>query len=210
MTYFARLFRVLALVLCASMAMPALAQAPAPNPELAEAVTALRAISTLRADFTQTDANGARVSGVLTIKRPGRIRFQYAPGTPMVIVSDGRALTVIDTQYNKIQRWPIADSPLGALLDPARDVTRFGRVVPTGSSNLIGIEVRDRKHAEYGTLTLVFQRRSGAPGGLELSAWTSMDAQNRRTFIRLTGHQYGVGVDDALFRYRDPNAGPHH
>ena len=207
MTYFARLFRVLAL--CAGIALFTPASAQAPNPELAQAVSALRAISTLRADFTQTDANGARVSGVLTIKRPGRIRFQYAPGYPMVIISDGRALTVIDTQYNQIQRWPIADSPLGALLDPARDVTRFGRVVPTGSAGLLGIEVRDRKHPEYGTLTLIFQRRAGAPGGLELSAWTSMDAQNRRTFIRLAGHQYGLGVDDALFRYHDPHAGPH-
>ena len=210
MTFFARPICAVALAFCAPMAVSASAFAQAPATELAGAVTALRAISTLRADFTQTDADGKRVSGVLTIKRPGRIRFQYAPGTPMVIISDGRALTVIDTQYHQIQRWPISDSPLGALLDPARDVTRFGRMVPTGAAGLIGIEVRDPGHREYGTLTLIFQRKASAPGGLELSAWVSMDAQNRRTFIHLGGHQYGVAVDDGLFHYRDPHAGPRH
>ncbi|MFN5822052.1 MAG: outer membrane lipoprotein carrier protein LolA [Novosphingobium sp.] len=45
----------------------------------------------MRADFVQADANGQRVKGVLTLKRPGRIRFQYEKGVPMLIVSDGSA-----------------------------------------------------------------------------------------------------------------------
>jgi outer membrane lipoprotein-sorting protein len=56
-------------------------------------VAALRAISTMRADFVQTDRNGQRLTGTLTLQRPGKIRFQYQPGVPLLIVSDGAALT---------------------------------------------------------------------------------------------------------------------
>ena len=50
--------------------------------DLASAVTALRAITTMRADFIQADTQGQRVGGVLTLKRPGKIRFQYEKGVP--------------------------------------------------------------------------------------------------------------------------------
>ena len=192
----------------------ALAEAPARPAEsqLTQAVAALRAISTLRADFIQTDANGAHVTGVLSMKRPGHIRFQYQPSYPMVVIADGRALVVIDTEAKHMQRWPIADSPLGALLDPARDVTRFGQLLPgsAASPNLVSIMVRDPAHREYGAITLIFERRATAPGGLELTAWVSLDAQNHRTFIHLANQRYGVAVPDELFRYSNPQAGPHH
>ena len=172
--------------------------------QVAEAVAALRAISTMRADFTQTDRNGQRVSGVLTLKRPGRIRFQYAPGVPLLIVSDGKALTLIDYEVRQVQRWPIGNSPLGALLDPSRDVARFGRLQPTGDSNVVSIEVRDRRHPEYGVITLIMMRKPSAPGGLELTSWVALDSQNKRTTIRLANQQYGVAVADNAFSWKDP------
>lgn len=195
-----------ALVVSAPLAVaPLAAQAQAAAPaQLNEAVAALRAISTLRADFTQTDRSGQRVSGVLTLKAPGRIRFQYEKGVPMLIVSDGKSLTMIDYEVRQVQRWPIRNSPLGALLDPTRDVARFGTLQPTGDPNVVSIEVRDRSHPEYGVIDLVFVRRAGAPGGLELVSWVALDSQNRRTTIRLSGHQYGVPVADNAFRWVDP------
>jgi len=196
---------------------PALAEKPAAKveaptavaPELAEAVTALRAITTMRADFTQTDRVGQRVSGVLTLKRPGRIRFQYAKGVPMLIVGDGRALTFVDTEIKQMQRWPIGNSPLGALLDPNRDVTRFGRLQPTADRSIVSIEVRDRSHPEYGAINLIFLRKPGAPGGMELTAWVALDSQNQRTTIRLANQQYGMPLDDAQFRVLDTSVRPH-
>lgn len=188
--------------------MPSLAQAQAARPagqgDLDRAVAALRGISTLRADFTQTDRNGQRVSGVLTLKSPGKIRFQYQQGVPLLIVSDGNALTMVDYEVRQVQRWPISNSPLGALLDPKRDVSRYGRLQPTGDPNVISIEVRDSKHPEYGVITLVFVRDAGSPGGLRLTSWVALDSQNRRTTIRLTNHQYGVAVAENAFRYNDP------
>jgi len=182
-------------------ASPAAAQA---ENDLDRAVGALRAITTMEADFQQTDRNGQRAAGKLTIKRPGRIRFQYQPGVPMLIVGDGKALTLVDYEVKQVQRWPIGNSPLGALLDPTRDVKRFGTLQPAVDPNIVSIEVRDSKHPEYGVITLIFQRKAGAPSGLELVSWVALDSQNRRTTIRLANQRYGMDVPDSLFRYVDP------
>jgi outer membrane lipoprotein-sorting protein len=199
----------LAPMLQAHARAPVSATVANPPAELTQAIAALRDIATLQADFTQTSANGQRLTGVLTLKRPGRIRFQYAPGVPMLIIADGHALTMIDSQVNQLQRWPITNSPLGALLDPGRDVSRFGTLQPMLDPNVIGVDVRDPKHPEYGALTLVFARKASAPGGLELTGWVATDSQNSRTVIRLAHHRYGIPAPDELFRYLDTRGRPH-
>jgi outer membrane lipoprotein-sorting protein len=178
--------------------------APAIPAELDQAINALRGISTLRADFTQTDRNGQRISGVLTLKRPGRIRFQYAPQARMLIVSDGKALNFVDYEVRQVQRWPIGNTPLGALLDPGKDVARFGKLQPSADPGIVSLEVRDPRHREYGVITLIFVRKGSAPGGLELATWVMLDSQNKRTTIRLANHQYGVAVADNAFDWTDP------
>ncbi len=193
----------LSLAIQPASAQPAQTVRPASS-ALDDAVAALRGISTLRADFVQSDRSGQRVSGVLTMKRPGRIKFQYEDAVNMLIVGDGKALTLVDYDVRQVQRWPIKNSPLGALLDPSRDVKRYGTLRPTGNPNVISVEVRDAEHPEYGIITLIFVRRPSAPGGLELSSWVALDSQNQRTTIRLSNHQYGVSVSDSTFRWRDP------
>lgn len=181
---------------------PAVAQSS--SARLDQAVTALRSISTLRADFVQTDRGGQQVSGTLTLKRPGRIRFEYEKSVNMLIVGNGKSLTLIDYDVQQVQRWPIKNSPLGALLDPSRDVARYGTLRPTGNPDVISVEVRDREHPEYGIITLIFVRNARAPGGFELVSWVALDSQNKRTTIRLENHRYGLAIPDSTFRYRDP------
>jgi outer membrane lipoprotein-sorting protein len=199
---------IAALVVSAPLAVApaAQAQAQAAGTQLAQAVAALRGISTMRADFVQSDRNGRSVSGVITLQRPGKIRFQYERGVPLLIVSDGAALTLIDYEVRQVQRWPIRNSPLGVLLDPNRDVARYGKLQPTGDPNVIVVEVRDRAHPEFGVITLVFVRKASAPGGLELTSWVALDSQNKRTTVRLSRQQYGIAVPANTFRYNDPRA----
>lgn len=182
-------------------AVPAAAQQ---SGELDKVVAALRGITTMKADFTQTDRRGQTVAGVMTLKRPGKIRFEYEKGVPMLLVSNGKSMTLIDYEVNQVQRWPISNSPLGALLDPSRDVKRYGKLVPTGNADVIGVEVRDPKKPEFGVITLVFVRNGSAPGGLELVNWVAVDSQNHRTTVRLRNHRYGMSVADSAFTYRDP------
>ena len=191
-----------------ALAPPLAAQAV--SSQLDQAVAALRGISTMTADFIQTDRNGQRLSGEMTMKRPGKIRFQYQKGVPLLIVSDGKALTMVDYEVRQVQRWPIGNSPLGALLDPKRDVARYGKLVPTGNPDVTSIEVRDPKHPEYGRITMIFVRDPSAPGGLELTSWVALDSQNKRTTIRLANQRYGVAVADNAFAWTDPRrSAPH-
>lgn len=180
---------------------PAVAQSA---DKLDQVVSALRGITTMKADFVQTDRNGQSLSGKLTLKRPGRIRFEYQPSAKMLVVSNGSRLTLIDYEVNQVQSWPISNSPLGALLDPNRDVKRYGRLVPTANPNVLSVEVKDAKKPEYGTITLIFVRDASAPGGLELTSWVALDAQNKRTTVRLSNQRYGVDVPNSAFSYRDP------
>lgn len=186
------------------LTVPAFAAEQSEADQLKQATEALRGISTMRADFVQTDRSGQAVAGTLTLKRPGKIRFQYEKSVNMLIVSDGKALTLIDYDVNQVQRWPISNSPLGALLDPRRDVARYGTVKPTGNPNVVSVEVRDRDHPEYGIITLIFTRKASAPGGLELAYWVALDSQNKRTTIQLKNQRYGVSVTDRDFRWNDP------
>lgn len=186
----------------AIIAQPATAQsAPA---DLDRAVTALRGISTLRADFSQTDRLGQVASGVMTLKQGGKIRFEYEKSVPLLIVSNGSSLYLVDYEVKQVQRWPIRNSPLGALLDPSRDISRYGKLVPTGNPDVVSIEVRDPKRPEFGMITMIFVRDAGAPGGLELNTWVALDAQNQRTTVRLRNHRYGVAVADSAFTFKDP------
>lgn len=206
---FARPFAAALLAGAAAFAAPAALFLPAAPVEAAagdldRAVAALRGIGTMRADFTQTDRAGNTISGVLTLKRPGRIRFQYEKSVPMLVVSNGKSLYLVDYEVDQVQRWPISNSPLGALLDPNRDVKRYGRLIPTGNPDVISVEVRDTKRPEFGVITLIFTRDAAAPGGLELTNWVALDSQNQRTTVRLRNHRYGLSVPDSTFRFNDP------
>ena len=197
-----RLAAALLLPLAGAATAPvALAQ---PADELARVRQHLSDVETMTAQFSQTDRAGQVLSGTLTLKKPGRIRFQYQPGVPFLIVGDGRALTFIDYSVKQVQRWPIGNSPLGVLLNPKRDLGSAARVVPSADPRVLSVEAADPKHPEYGRITLVFARNAAAPAGLMLQGWVALDSQGNRTTIRLFGQRFNVPVGDNMFRYNDP------
>ncbi|MBL8656603.1 MAG: outer-membrane lipoprotein carrier protein LolA [Altererythrobacter sp.] len=199
----------LALGIGLGAAIPA-AMAIAPVPvsaaegDLDAAVAALRGIGSMTADFTQTDRNGTTIPGKLYLKRPGKIRFEYAPSARMLVVSTGKSLYLIDYEVNQVQRWPIGNSPLGALLDPSRDVKAYGTLIATQSPDVVSVEVRDRKRPEFGMINLIFLRDATAPGGLRLTNWVALDSQNNRTTVRLSNQSYGAAIPDSKFTFTDP------
>lgn len=184
---------------------PVVAQAASP---LAQVQSHLKAVSTMTANFTQTDRRGQTLSGALTLKRPGKVRFQYQKGVPMLIVADGKRLNMIDYETKRLDSWPIGNSPLGILLDPNPNLSRVAKVVRNDAQTLL-VQARDPKKPEFGTITLGFAKIAGAPAGLRLQGWTVIDAQNNRTTVKLSNQRFNVGVADTAFRYRDPRrAGP--
>ena len=184
-------------------AIPA-ASAQTSSADLDKVVGALRAISTMKADFTQTDRAGNTVRGTMTLKRPGKIRFDYGKSADLLVVSNGKSLYMVDYEVNQVERWPIKNSPLGALLDPNRDVKQYGKLSDTGNPNVLSVMVRDPKRPEYGVMNLIFVKDGGAPGGWKLTHWVALDAQNHRTTVRLSNHRYGMAVAESTFSFKDP------
>jgi len=103
-----------------------------------------------------------------------------------------------------VQRWPIRNSPLGALLDPNKDVAKFARPIATGNPAVLSMEIKDPRHPEYGTITMIMTKNAAAPGGFALDSWISFDAQAQRTTVRLSNHHYGIAVPANMFRWNDP------
>ena len=189
----------------AAVATPILAQQRGvPTGDLARVQQHLNAATTMTAAFTQTDRNNKVLTGTLTLKKPGRIRFQYQKGVPLLIVGDGKAMTFVDYSVKQVQRWPIGKSPLAALIDPTRDITKYAKVVPTGNANVVSVEGYDPKQPEFGRITMVFARDAAAPAGLILQGWVALDSQGNRTTIRLANQRYNAPVSDGAVRWNDP------
>lgn len=203
-----------AAALAAAIAIPAVI-APAPvlaapvSGDLALVQKSLQATNSMTADFTQTDRAGKVLTGTLTLKKPGKIRFQYQKDVPLLIVGDGKNVYFIDYSVDQVQRWPVGGSPLSVLIDPTKNVGRFAHIVQSGDPRIVSVEVNDPDHPEYGRITLVFARSDSAPGGLLLQGWVALDAQNNRTTIRLDNQKFNVRVSDNMFRFNDPRRKTH-
>nr|WP_066798200.1 outer membrane lipoprotein carrier protein LolA [Sphingomonas soli] len=195
---------VFARPLAFSLAIAAPALVSAAQPEMAQVQKHLEGVSSMVANFAQTDRNGRTLTGTMTLKRPGKIRFQYQKGVPQLIVADGKSLYFIDYQVRQVDRWPIGNSPLAVLLNPKRDITKFAKLLPTGDPRVVSIEVHDPKHPEYGRITMIFQKNASAPSGLMLQGWVALDSQNNRTTIRLSNQRFNAAVADGEFRWNDP------
>lgn len=176
------------------------AQASAP---LAQVTSHLKAVSTMTAAFSQTDRRGQTMNGMLTLKRPGHVRFQYQPSAKLLIVGDGRRLNMIDYQVNKVESWPIGNSPLSVLLNPNQNLSRVASVTRNDGQVLL-VRARDPRRPEFGTTTIAFAKVSSAPAGLLLQGWTVIDAQNNRTTVKLSNQRFNVAVADNAFRWTDP------
>lgn len=172
--------------------------------QLSKVAAHLQAVTTMTANFTQTDRKGQTVGGTLLLKRPGHIRFDYGKNTEMLIVADGKSLNVIDYQVRQVQRWPIGNSPLSALLNPGQDVRKYGKLNPTSNDDVISVEVRDPKRPEYGTLTMIFVKQPGAPAGYTLNGWVSLDSKKNRTSVRLSNVKFNAPIANSRFNWKDP------
>ncbi|MBW0143954.1 LolA family protein [Sphingomicrobium clamense] len=186
----------------AMVATPAPVEAAKPTIDLVE--KHLASVRSMTADFTQTDRKGRSISGKLLMKRPGKVRFDYGRNADMLMVSEGNQLHFIDYEVGQKSSWDIQDTPMSVLLDQKPDLNRIARIVPSKNENVVIVRARDARRPEFGTLIFAFYRDNRAPGGLVLEGWTAIDAQNKRTVVRLDNQRYNVAVNDGRFAYRDP------
>ena len=177
--------------------------AAADSPDMARLTSHIRSVQTMTADFVQTDARGRSAAGTLQLKRPGKVRFAYGSGD-LLLVANGKTLTFIDYQVGQKSTWPLGRTPLGVLLSDSPNLKGRAQVVPSTDSRVVSVRARDP--AQYGSINLVFLRNGSAPGGLQLYGWTAIDAQNKRTTVKLSNVRYNVAVPESAFSYTDPKA----
>ena len=198
MNFATKFARALVPVAVVAAAAPATA---AESPDLAKLKAHIAEVHTMTANFVQTDSRGRSAAGTMQLKRPGKVRFEYGSGD-LLLVANGKTLTVIDYQVGQKSSYPLNRTPLGVLLSNSPDLKWRAQIMPDTNSKIVSVRARDP--AQYGSLTLVFLRSGSAPGGLQLYGWTAIDAQNRRTTVKLSNVRYNVSVPESAFTYAEP------
>jgi outer membrane lipoprotein-sorting protein len=202
-----RTFVLAALVLSASLcaAAPRLAAAepaalsPDQSAAVRRAVRYLNALSTLKARFIQVSSNGAYAEGEVIVQRPGKMRFDYDPPHPVLIIANGLSLLFYDRELKQASFLPLWETPLWFLI--RERVSLSGEIVVTRVAQELGtlsITIEDRQMAEAGSVTLVFGDRP-----LDLKKWELVDAQGVLTQVSLVNPRYGLEVDPEAFDYSD-------
>ena len=155
----------------------------------------LGAITTLRAHFQQIAPDGRTTEGTAWLDRPGRMRFEYAKPSPLLLVASGGKLVFNDSELKQTTSLPLDKTPLGLLLRP--DFTLSGDVTLTGFQHADGqlqLTLVRTAAAGDGSLTLIF---SDQP--LALRSWSVVDAQGRRTRVDLSDIALGGTLPQSLF-----------
>ena len=86
--------------------------------------TYFNGFTTLKGEFTQLGNTGNVSTGVVIISKPGKMRFEYAPPNPFVVVSDGRWVAVLNREKNVADQYPLATTPLRLLLAKDSPITQ--------------------------------------------------------------------------------------
>ena len=169
--------------------------------DVARAETALNAIHTLKARFQQIAPNGSISGGTAWLDRPGRMRFQYDPPAPFLLVAGYGLLVFHDSQLQQTSNIPLGRTPLGLLLQD--NLKLSGAVTVTKVVRYPGqfqVTVLRTASPAEGSITLIF-----ADNPLALRSWTVIDAQRQETRISLFDVELGGKFDSSLFAYVDPN-----
>jgi len=199
-----------------ALAAPAVPHAPAPAPrpvvldaaaraDIARIEDYWRAITTMRADFTQIAPDESVSYGRFYLQRPGRLRFEYDPPAALLLVSRRGILTMIDYDLRQVTRWPVKETPLKFLLGRSLNLTRDAVITRLDrGTDRLSITLMTSQDARDGFITLVF---SYAP--FQLRYWEVTDSQGLVTRISFTNLVINQPLDAALFTYKDPRPEVH-
>ncbi|AWD22252.1 LolA family protein [Pseudogemmobacter blasticus] len=156
----------------------------------------LNSLTTVEADFTQVNADGSVSTGKIYIKRPGRVRFEYAPPDKSLVLASSGSVAIFDGKSNQApEQYPLKRTPLNLILDSNIDLARAKMVVghrADGTSTRV--KAQDPEHPEYGTIELVF-----TADPVELRQWVITDDLGKETTVILGTMKKGGDLGSALF-----------
>jgi len=196
--------RLLSLLFVLAFATPLVAAVPAPErggftpaerADLERVSEALDGIHSLEGRFVQIGPEGQVDQGRFYIDKPGRMRFEYAPPDPTLIVSDGRWVAVENRTLHTTDRYALWTTPLDLILGDDIDLRDNSDIVGVEhQDNQMVIEARSHSGRVNGNITLVFSEPD-----LALKQWTVRDAQGLLTTVSISGVKSNVPLDPSLF-----------
>ncbi|EGJ22988.1 outer membrane lipoprotein carrier protein LolA [Cereibacter sphaeroides WS8N] len=156
----------------------------------------LNGLSTAEADFTQVNADGSVSTGRIFIKRPGRVRFEYAPPEKSLVVAGGGQVAIFDAKSNQPpEQYPLSRTPLSLILAQNIDLGRAKMVVGhREDKNTTRVVAQDPAHPEYGTIEMVFTANPVA-----LRQWVITDDAGNQTTVILGAMAQGRNLPASLF-----------
>lgn len=164
----------------------------------------LNDLTTLRSDFVQINPDGGTVTGEFYYQRPDKMRLDYDPPSPILIISDGWHVIYYDRKLEQVSHLLINSTPLGFLLSD--QIRLSGEVTVTDVARANGelnVTLIQTDEPNQGSIQLTF-----AEAPMELRRWTLVDAQGRATYVMLEALETGMPLDRELFRFRNPQFYP--
>lgn len=155
----------------------------------------INSFTTLRGDFTQISDKGQSVKGVLMLSKPGKIRFDYAPPSPLLIVSDGKWLTIKNKVKEKGDQVPLKSTPLRLIVAPKIDLLAETAVLSVEEADgITSIALADKKDQMGGYIVLIYDNAQNA-----LQQWIIVDGKGRRTTVEFANLEKDVQLNQKLF-----------
>lgn len=174
--------------------------------DLEHASDYLNSLHSMRGNFLQIDPNGTAEQGSFYIVKPGKMRFEYQPPNPTLVVSDGKTVAVFNKQLNTVDTYPLYATPLNLLLSDnvklQNNQNVMGVTRQTGEI-IVYAKAGATKEGSGGNITITF---SDSP--LELRQWTIVDAQGLSTTVSLRNVETGVTLPDQIFTLAKKAATP--
>jgi outer membrane lipoprotein-sorting protein len=184
-----------------SSTAPAAPEPPSPfdakQRALLERISAyLSSVQTMVGKFVQVGPDGGRTEGTFYLQKPGRVRFQYNPPSPIDIISDGSSVVVRDRKLATQDLYPLSQTPLRYLLAERINLLRDTDVVSVNSDDSFATVVIEQKQLLIGTdrLMIMFDAKD-----LTLKQWTVTDPQGFDTTVAVYNLDSTKKPDPNLF-----------
>ena len=154
-------------------------------------------VHVMSGNFVQVAADGRRAKGQFYIQKPGKVRFEYDPPSPIDIVADGSSVVVRDRKLATQDLYPLSQTPLRYLLTDRIDLLRDTNVVAVHADDVYVTISIEEKQAIIGTSRLMMM--FGAKD-LQLKQWVVTDPQGFDTTIAISNLDSARRPDPSLFK----------
>jgi outer membrane lipoprotein-sorting protein len=165
--------------------------------EAARVSAYLSSLQTLVGNFVQVGPDGSKTTGDFYIQKPGKVRFEYDPPTPIEIIADGSTVAVRDRNLATQDIYPLSQTPLRFLLSDRIDLMKDTNVVNVTADDVFISVTIEEKQALVGTSRLMLM--IGAKDG-QLKQWTVTDPQGYDTTVAVYNLDSTKKPDPSLFK----------